>query len=84
MDEIIYNKKFISRFGHGEYNIIFGGKEGYQRYNKTLSEKLLQIIKSNEKNLLIDITIPYRNKDLDERNEQSRKYWESCLFNGKL
>ncbi len=41
LDEIINNNKSISRFGDEELILTFGGKIGFQKYNKILSKRLL-------------------------------------------
>ena len=84
LNEIIYNRKSITRFGDGEYKIIFGGKANFQSYNKTLSKRLLNILNCNENNLLIGINIPYRKKDLEERSDSSHKMWEKFFKVNKI
>ena len=82
--EIIVNNKSISRFGDGEYRIIYGENTAFQKYDKNLSQRLLEVLKSNEKNLLIGINIPYRKKDLDERSESSKSFWYGYFASNKL
>ena len=41
LNELLYFKKSISRFGDGEFKIIFGKKIGFQNFNEQLKEKLL-------------------------------------------
>jgi hypothetical protein len=53
LNEIIINKKSITRFGDGEYRLIFGENAGLQKYNETLAKRLLDILNSDEKNLFI-------------------------------
>ena len=54
LDDIIYKKKSIERYGDGEYQIIFGNNIRFQKFNQTLSKKLKNIlITSNNNNLLI-------------------------------
>ena len=84
LNEIIVNKKSITRFGDGEYRLIFGENAGLQEYNETLSKRLLDILNSDEKNLLIGINIPYTKKDLDERTDISKSMWKSYFSGHKL
>ena len=84
LDEIIYNRKSITRFGDGEFRIIFGENAGFQIYNETLSKLLLKVLNCKEKNLLIGINLPYRKKDLEERCITSRKFWKNYFQNNKL
>ena len=53
--EIVEQKKSIARFGDGEFRLIFGKNIGFQRYNKTLKDKLLVVLKSSLSNLLVAI-----------------------------
>ena len=55
MKYIIFNKKSIARFGDGEFNILFGRSINFQKYNKTLRDKLLKVLNSNIPNLLVGI-----------------------------
>jgi glycosyltransferase family protein len=84
LNEIIINKKSITRFGDGEYRLIFGENAGLQKYNETLAKRLLDILNSDEKNLLIGINIPYKKKDLDERSDASKGMWKSYFRGNKL
>ena len=84
LNEIIYNKKSIARFGDGEYKIIFGYKANFQSYDETLAKRLFQILNSNEKNLLIGINLPYRKKDFEERSNNSQKMWNIFFQHFKI
>ena len=75
LNEIIRKNKSISRFGDGEFKIIFGYGIGFQDPNNTISERLLEVLKSNEKNLLIGLSIPYKKEDLEILKDNTRKYW---------
>ena len=55
LDEIIKNKKSISRFGNGEFNIIFNKGIKFQKFNKRLKHKLIEVLNSTLTNLLIGI-----------------------------
>lgn len=55
LDEIIKNKKSIARFGDGELNIIYNKNIKFQKFNKRLKNKLLEVLHSTMKNLLIGI-----------------------------
>lgn len=85
LNELIYNKKSIARFGDGEFRLIFGENEdGFQTHNETLSKLLYKILNCNEKNLLIGINIPYRKKDLEERSIASQNMWQIYFPKNKL
>ena len=63
LNEIIKNKKSISRFGDGEIGIINGGRISFQRFDSSLSKRLYEVLNSNEKNLLIGLFFPYQKKN---------------------
>lgn len=55
IDEIIKGKS-ISRYGDGEFSCILKNKDlGFQNYDKKLSQKLNEILKSNLENHLVAI-----------------------------
>ena len=55
LDEIIINKKSISRFGDGEFMLLFGKNIKFQKYNKILKDKLMNVLNSRIPNLLVGI-----------------------------
>lgn len=79
LNEIIYKNKSISRFGDGEYLYILGSNIGFQDYNKELAQRLLKILNSEEKNLLIGITLPYKQRYLNRFIYIAKKYYKSFL-----
>ena len=54
LDEIIYNNKSLARFGDGEFNLIFGMSNCFQKANKQLQNHLLNVLNSNVNNLLTE------------------------------
>lgn len=71
---IIKNQSSVSRFGDGEFDMIWGKGNGFQIYNENLSRRLYEVITSNIKNHMIGI--PY--------NIKSTKYINSPnVFWGK-
>ena len=57
VDDIINNKKSISRFGDGEFDLIFGKGIGFQKFDKNMSKRLTDILRSNKEGLIIAIPI---------------------------
>jgi len=80
LKKIVNNNSSISRIGDGELSLIFGKNIGFQKYNKTLAKRLIQIINSNEKNLLIGINVPFQNRVLKLYKTKTIKYYEK-FFN---
>ncbi len=68
IDEIVNNKKSISRFGDGEFGIMFGvARWRFQKNDSKLAERLRQVVTSNESNILIGINNFYG--DLSHRTD---------------
>lgn len=84
LEEIIKYNKSISRFGDGEYRIIYGEHAAFQKYDKNLSKGLLHVLNSKEKNLLVGINIPYKKKMMEERSFNSRLFWNSYFPENKF
>ena len=86
LNEIVKHKKSIARFGDGEYLIIFGGSVSFQKYDKNLSRRLLEIIKNRNKNrnFLVGIVLPYKKKDLENFLESAVKFWNNILSHDKF
>lgn len=47
LNKLCSGKVSMSRFGDGEFNIIFGNQNGFQMRNKKLGKKLKNVIKQN-------------------------------------
>ena len=79
LDEIINNNKSISRFGDGELNIIFGGKTGFQKFNKKLSQRLYDILQTNEKGLLIGMPDTLDLGNSNKFTDGCKRYWAKWI-----
>lgn len=75
LKEIIANRASIARFGDGEFNLIFGNDIKFQKFNKTLKDKLLNILNSNIPNLLVGIIQLYNN---------TSPFWVEWVENNKF
>lgn len=78
LDKILKDKVSIARFGDGEFLFIMD-KIGYdyQKYDKVLSERLKEILKSNDKKVLIGLPVAYHS--LKNLNRKSRLTWKSHI-----
>jgi len=57
LDEIIYHNKSIARFGDGEFNVLIKRKGCvFQRIEKKLSERLNEVLQSDEEGFLVAIS----------------------------
>lgn len=74
----IKNGKSISRFGDGEFNLIFGDDLPFQKYSYALQNRLELILQDTE-NCNCVIAIPYAIYSLKPYNIRSKKFW-FCYF----
>ena len=84
LNKIINDNSSISRFGDGEFLLIFGRNIGFQKYNNALTKRLIQVLNSHEKNLLIGINIPYKEKDLISFKKEILKYYKKFFNRNKF
>ena len=64
----------ISRFGDGEFYIIEGNNIGFQKYNKTLSERLKEVFLSNDSNHFVCVTNALNPKNYKEYTKKQKKW----------
>lgn len=55
VEEIVNGKKSISRFGDGEFDMIYGIGMNYQKYDSKLAKRLEEIVLSEDENILIGL-----------------------------
>ena len=79
LNEIITNNKSISRFGDGEFKIIFGLGIGFHGSSELLKNRLLNVLNSSLNNLLIAINMPYHEYELNLRPDGWRDYWKKYI-----
>lgn len=53
VDVLINENKSIARFGDGEFDFIYGIGMNYQKYDPKLAERLIEVLNSHEKDLII-------------------------------
>ncbi len=60
INNIINEGKSLARFGDGEFSIIYGtNRWSFQQYDEQLSERLLQVLQSDNDKLMIAIADNY-------------------------
>jgi len=84
LDEIIKKNSSITRFGDGEFSLIFGKRLKFQKVNKILINKLKKVLKSKKKGLLIGINIPYNNSYLDKYTNRAKHFYINFVEGQKL
>ncbi len=74
IDLIIEKKLSLCRFGDGEIKWILGKKQqSFQDNNPLLSKRLLEVLTSNNKNILIGI--PKQIQDISSLNISAKSFW---------
>ena len=84
LDEIINKNRSISRFGDGEFDLIFGEGIGFQKVNDSLIKKLKKVLKNRRKGFLVGIHIPYNNTFLDKYIYKSKRFITNWVERWKL
>ena len=83
LDEIINNNKSLTRYGDGEFELIFGNNINFQKYNKTLSKRLFNILQNNEENLLIGIPNSFNIEYLNNFKDYPKYFWRKWINKNK-
>jgi glycosyltransferase family protein len=82
--EIVMKNKSISRFGDGEFKVMNGLGAGFQKPNKKLAKRLLEVLHKNEKDLLIGLYIPYKIKDFTRLKKHAKDHWTTYIKENKF
>lgn len=77
INRLLDSKCSMSRFGDGEFAIIFGNSINYQKWDKELAQRLKEILKSNIENHIVCISDVFG--DMEERKESNKKFWTDHL-----
>lgn len=76
--EILTYKKSISRYGDGEFSLIFGQSLPFQEYSNEMAIKLKQILGSNLTGHVV--AIPNVFGSLNEFSDKSKSWWSDYLL----
>ena len=77
LDKIIKDKCSVSRFGDGEFSLIYGESLKFQPKNDELSRRLKDVLKSNEENHIV--CIPNVFEGMEWATDKAKKYWIKYL-----
>ena len=83
-NEILTYNRSISRFGDGEFALTLGHNMVFQRYNRTLANKLREVLYNNVNNLLVGLYLPYKKEQLDLYHIGEGRYWKAWLYHYKF
>ena len=79
LDAILERKASISRFGDGEFDIIFGRFQPFQPYNDKLGQRLAKVLKSNDISPTFLVGIPDCYGDLSHYITEAQFHWKRRL-----
>ena len=79
IDVIIQNRASIARYGDGEFDIIFGRTEGYQKRDLELSSRLKNILKKNHESPQFLVALPGCFEDLSHFTPDAQAHWKLRL-----
>lgn len=69
----------IARYGDGEFDIVFGRTEGFQKRDLELSKRLREILTKNDLSERFLVAIPDCFGDLSQFNEKAQFHWRIRL-----
>jgi glycosyltransferase family protein len=78
LEKILRDNCSVSRFGDGEFGLMYGENLIFQTNHPELRKKLKEIIKSNQENHIVCIPNVFNN-NLDNFTEKSKRYWMNYL-----
>ena len=82
LNALINSRTSICRYGDGEFNLIFGSDLPFQKYSEKLSDRLKEILKSNNSNILVGLSDVYGN--LDEFTEECKRYFRQFVVYNRM
>ena len=82
IDYIIKNKCSVSRFGDGEFALLFGGSIAFQEKNKRLKKLFKEIINNEKKNHIT--CLPFAILDTNNYTPKAKNYWDKYLIYNRL
>lgn len=79
LDKLLEGKISMSRFGDGEYKVIKGRGNAFQKHSKALSKRLREIIKMNGKYDDYIVCIPNIPRGYNLLIDEARNFWFSFM-----
>jgi glycosyltransferase family protein len=77
LNKIINEKCSVSRYGNGEFNIMFKGEQFFQEFNNDLRLRLIEIIDSHSNNHIVCIPDVFSN--MDKFTSRAQNFWNNYL-----
>lgn len=83
LDAIREEKYSLSRFGDGEFDLIFGKDLKFQKYDPRLGEKLKAILAETPQSDPCKVAVPRVFQSLKGMTHDSRKFWSLYLLENR-
>lgn len=78
MDMLLSTKCSMCRFGDGEYKVMVGGKNGFQKNDPALAERLREVLlKCDVPGLLV--CVPNMVKEMEIRSDAAKRFWQGFM-----
>ena len=78
LEKLLNSNCSMSRYGDGEFNLIFGEGLPFQTYDRNLAKRLKDILTSDDENIII--CIPDIFGTLKEYTDKAADFWRKFLF----
>ncbi len=82
LEELINTNKSMSRFGDGEFNLIWGENLPFQKYDEELAEKLKEVLLNKNENVMVGIPDIFGN--LKQYNKDAQAFWRCYIVSNRL
>jgi glycosyltransferase family protein len=85
IDKIIKENCSVSRFGDGEFHLLIQSKDlKFQNRSDKLSERLKEVLVSDDEKLMVCIPKVFTKSDLNYRTKESQSFWRDHVANYRL
>ncbi len=78
IDVLYRENKSITRFGDGEFDMIYGKGMNYQKYDEKLARRLKEVIKSDN-GILVGIPNVFNLDSIDKYTEYATEFWTNWI-----
>lgn len=82
IDYLVNNHVSLARFGDGEFKIINSKKIGFQETNKELTNRLKEVLTTEDEGIMI--CIPEMFLNTDDMVDRAKQYWDNYLKQNRM
>lgn len=77
LDRLLASECSMCRYGDGEYKVMAGGSNGFQKPNPALAKRLRQVLRSDVEGLIV--CIPNIKDEMELRVPFARNFWQGFM-----